>query len=160
MKYPYQGLYDNFVDMTKEEKYKQLLQSASPIIDSTVDDIANMANLSRLIFDEFGFHWVGFYRVFKGRLTLGPFQGPIACTSIEMGKGVCGMTWKNKRSYIVDDVHEFDGHIACSPYSNSEIVVPCIRNGEVFAVLDVDSTTKAQFDAIDQAYLEQLVALL
>ena len=105
-------------------------------------------------------HWIGFYRVIGDKLQLGPYNGPIACTSIAKGKGVCGRSWLHKKTYIVNDVHQFDGHIACSPLSNSEIVVPCIRNNEIYAVLDIDSTYFGMFDGDDQYYLEKIVALL
>ena len=105
-------------------------------------------------------HWIGFYRVIGDKLQLGPYNGPIACTSIAKGKGVCGRSWLHKKTYIVNDVHQFDGHIACSPLSNSEIVVPCIRNNEIYAVLDIDSTYFGMFDGDDQYYLEKIVTLL
>lgn len=144
----------------KEQTYKTLLKQAEALIDPQVDDVANMANLSRLIFDTYGHHWVGFYRVIGDQLVLGPFQGPVACTQIAYGKGVCGTAWQKKDTQVVADVHQFPGHIACSALSNSEIVVPCVRNGEVYAVLDIDSTEFNTFDEVDRDYLEQIVALL
>ena len=146
--------------MNKEEQFQILLQEAKALVDNQVDDIANMANVSRLIYDHFPHHWIGFYRVYKSELILGPFQGPIACTRIPYGKGVCGTAWKENRTLIVHDVHQFPGHIACSALSNSEIVVPCVRNNQVFAVLDIDSERFNQFDETDKNYLEQLVDLL
>jgi GAF domain-containing protein len=119
-----------------------------------------MANFSRLIMEHFPNHWIGFYRVVGQDLLLGPFNGPIACTRISFGKGVCGKAWATRQTQIVDDVHQFPGHIACSALSNSEIVIPCIREGEVFAVLDIDSTEYAAFTALDKKYLEELVSYL
>jgi GAF domain-containing protein len=146
--------------MDKAEKYSTIIKAAESIIDKSVDDIANMANLSRLLHEHLLHHWIGFYRVIGDKLQLGPYNGPIACTSIARGKGVCGRSWLHKKTYIVNDVHQFDGHIACSPLSNSEIVVPCIRNNEIYAVLDIDSTYFGMFDGDDQYYLEKIVALL
>ncbi|MFT6745558.1 MAG: L-methionine (R)-S-oxide reductase [Bacteroidia bacterium] len=146
--------------MNKENKYKTLLIAAKVLIYKDVDDIANMANISRLLMDHFPNHWIGFYRVQADKLILGPFQGPIACTSIGFGKGVCGVAWQTKQTQIVDDVHQYPGHIACSALSNSEIVVPCIRENSVYAVLDVDSTEFNAFDETDQRYLEELVTYL
>lgn len=119
-----------------------------------------MANLSSLIATHFEHHWIGFYRVKDKSLILGPFQGPVACTKISYGKGVCGTAWKTKTTQVVSDVHSFQGHIACSPYSNSEIVIPCLENEKVYAVLDLDSTEFNAFDTTDVKYLEQLVRLL
>jgi GAF domain-containing protein len=146
--------------MKKAQKYSIIIKEAESLIDKNVDDIANMANLSRLLYDHFSHHWIGFYRVIDDKLQLGPFNGPIACSSIDLGKGVCGKSWLHKKTYIVDDVHQFEGHIACSPQSNSEIVIPCIRRNRVFAVLDIDSTHYKMFDSEDQSYLEQIVSLL
>lgn len=146
--------------LSKTEKYIQILSDASQLIDKNVDEIANMANLSRLIFDFFSHHWVGFYRVIENELILGPFQGPIACTSIKYGKGVCGKAWQEEETQIVADVHQFPGHIACSALSNSEIVVPCFKDKKLYAVLDIDSESFNEFDAEDKYYLEQLVSLL
>ncbi|MDG1719862.1 MAG: GAF domain-containing protein [Bacteroidia bacterium] len=146
--------------MIKAKQYSFLIEETKSLINKDVDDIANMANLSRLLYERLSHHWVGFYRVIEDQLILGPFNGPIACTSIAFGKGVCGKSWQHKKTYVVNDVHQFDGHIACSPLSNSEIVVPCIRNNHVFAVLDIDSTKLNEFDHEDQYYLEQIVALL
>ncbi len=146
--------------MSKEEKYQNLLRDAEALIDSNVDTIANMANVTRLIQDYFEHHWTGFYRVVNNQLILGPFNGPIACTTIGFGKGVCGKAWETKQTQVVDDVHQFPGHIACSALSNSEIVVPCAKNNEVYAVLDIDSTNFGEFDNTDKKYLEKLVELL
>lgn len=146
--------------MNKELKYQELLSLAKALIDTNVDDIANMANISRLIMDSIPNHWVGFYRVVHNSLVLGPFNGPIACTVIEYGDGVCGTAWASKQTQVVADVHQFPGHIACSSATNSEIVVPCFRDGEVFAVLDIDSDSFNSFDKIDSKYLEELVSYL
>ncbi len=146
--------------LNKEANYINLYKTAQALIDNKVDDIANMANLARLLYEQLDQHWIGFYRVLDDRLVLGPFNGPVACTSIDFNKGVCGSSWAKKKSIIVDNVHEFAGHIACSPHSNSEIVIPCIRNNEVFAVLDIDSAEFASFDEIDEKYLRKIVELL
>lgn len=127
------------------------------MIDPKLDDIGNMANITALIHQHFQHHWIGFYRVVGQELMLGPFQGPVACTRIGFGKGVCGQAWEQGQSIIVQDVHQHPGHIACSPYSNSEIVVPCIRQGKVWAVLDIDSTEFNAFEQIDQDALEELL---
>ncbi len=146
--------------MNKQDKYKKLIQQAEVLIDPSIDRIGNMANLSSLIATHFEHHWIGFYRVKDKSLILGPFQGPVACTNISYGKGVCGTAWKTKTTQVVSDVHSFQGHIACSPYSNSEIVIPCLENEKVYAVLDLDSTEFNAFDTTDVKYLEQLVRLL
>lgn len=146
--------------MSKKEKYEVILSQAKALVDSGIDDIGNMANLSALLTTHFDHHWIGFYRVLGDKLVLGPFQGPVACTTIAYSKGVCGTAWKEKSTQIVADVHQFPGHIACSPLSNSEIVVPCISDEEVFAVLDIDSTEFNTFDETDAKYLGKLVALL
>lgn len=148
------------VILDKEKKYQKLLTEAKNLIYKEVDDVANMANVSRLIMNHFPNHWIGFYRVQENNLILGPFQGPIACTTIGYGKGVCGKAWESRLTQIVADVHQFPGHIACSAASNSEIVVPCIRKGEVYAVLDLDSEEFDSFDDIDAKYLEKLVSYL
>lgn len=122
--------------------------------------IAKMANVAAALHETFGFWWTGFYRVENDELVLGPFQGPIACTRIKYGRGVCGTSWQREETVIVPNVHEFPGHIACSSASNSEIVVPLIRDNKVIAVLDIDSTEFGSFDETDKAYLEQIVGLL
>ena len=124
------------------------------------DQIANMANMSALIHETFGFWWTGFYIVKDEQLVLGPFQGPIACTRIPYGKGVCGTAWQRQETIVVPDVEEFPGHIACSSLSRSEIVVPIFRNNSVYAVLDIDSKELATFDNIDKEWLEKIVELL
>ncbi len=144
----------------KEEKYQQLLPQLNAMLQSETDLIANLANMSAALKYGMGFFWVGFYLVKENTLVLGPFQGPIACTRIAKGKGVCGTAWAEKSTIIVDDVDAFPGHIACSSDSKSEIVVPLLRNGEVVAVLDIDSDQYATFDAVDQRYLEELLSLI
>lgn len=146
--------------MIKEEKYRTLLLQAQSLTDGEMDEIARMANLSALIHQAFGFWWTGFYRVRGDELVLGPFQGPLACTRIKKGRGVCGTAWKEQRTIIVPDVEQFPGHIACSSESQSEIVVPVWRDKEIVAVLDIDSRDLNTFDTIDQRYLEQVVAIM
>ena len=124
------------------------------------DEIANMANMAAALWQTFGFFWTGFYRVIEGELVLAPFQGPIACTRIAYGKGVCGTAWKEGRTIIVPDVELFPGHIACNSASRSEIVVPLIKAGQVKAVLDIDSDRPDAFDETDRIFQEQIVALL
>lgn len=124
------------------------------------DQIANMANMAAMIHETFGFWWTGFYIVKGGQLVLGPFQGPVACTRIPYGKGVCGTSWQRQETIVVPDVEEFPGHIACSSLSRSEIVVPIFSNGSVYAVLDIDSKELATFDDLDKEWLEKIVELL
>ena len=130
------------------------------MLESENDLTANMANLSAMIHREFGFWWTGFYRVCNEELVLGPFQGPIACTRIAYGKGVCGTAWKRQETIVVPDVEEFPGHIACSSESRSEIVVPVWRDDKVIAVLDIDSEKLGTFDETDKVWLEKIVSLL
>lgn len=141
--------------------YQNLYSQAEALLDlNTVDKIAKMANLSAWLMQNFNFHWVGFYRVMDEQLVLGPFQGPIACYSIDYGKGVCGTAWKTKTIQNVADVHQFPGHIACSAYSNSELVVPCFRGDDVFAVLDIDSTDFNAFSPELENFVERLSKLI
>lgn len=144
----------------KEQKYAELLQEVEALTDGESDEIANMANISAAIYAKFGFHWVGFYRVCGEELVLGPFQGPVACTRIRYGRGVCGTAWKEMRTLIVPDVDLFPGHIACSALSRSEIVVPVVREGAMVAELDIDSSEKDTFDEVDERYLTTLVTTL
>ena len=149
----------------KEQKYKQLLKEAAALLDGENDLIANMANLAALIHEAMGFWWTGFYIVRTGKdgteqLVLGPFQGPIACTRIAFGRGVCGTAWQRRETIVVPDVEKFPGHIACSSESRSEIVVPVFSNDKVSAVLDIDSRYLNTFDETDARYLEQMVKLL
>lgn len=141
----------------KNDKYQTLLQQLPALIDEQVDNVANMSNLVAALKQTFGFFWVGFYRVQADELVLGPFQGPIACTRIKKGQGVCGASWLEERTIVVPNVHEFPGHIACSDQSKSEIVVPLFKAGELVAVLDVDSDEFATFDEDDKIQLEKIL---
>lgn len=145
---------------SKKELYENLLPQIKSLVEGETDMIANMANVSACLKDTFNFWWVGFYRVIVNELVLGPFQGPLACTRIRKGKGVCGTAWQEARTVIVPDVDEFPGHIACSSLTKSEIVVPVFKNDEIVAVLDIDSEKLATFDETDRENLEQLVAYL
>jgi L-methionine (R)-S-oxide reductase len=146
---------------SKEERYKSLLPQIEALVFGENDIIANMANVSAALKFGFNFFWVGFYIVRNGVLVLGPFQGPIACTRIVKGKGVCGTAWNDKETIIVDDVDSFPGHIACSSLSKSEIVIPLFdANNNVTAVLDIDSETYASFDKTDAFYLKEITKLL
>ncbi len=142
---------------TKEEKYKSLIPQIKALVDGENDVIANLANISAALKEGMDFYWVGFYIVKNEVLVLGPFQGPIACTRIRKGKGVCGTSWSEARTIIVPDVDAFPGHIACSSASRSEIVLPAFKNNEVALVLDVDSCELDTFDKTDQKYLEELM---
>lgn len=141
---------------SKEEKYRELLPQLHALVSTETDFIANLANVAAALKQTFGFFWVGFYIVKGDELVLGPFQGPIACTRIRIGRGVCVTAWKEVRTLIVPDVEQFPGHIACSSDSKSEIVVPMIRQGEVVGVLDIDSDTLDSFDTVDARYLEEI----
>ena len=145
---------------TKEEIYQALLPQVEALISGEHDLVANLANIAAALREAFGFFWVGFYVVQGQELVLGPFQGPIACTRIAYGRGVCGTAWKEQKTQLVPDVEAFPGHIACSSASKSEIVVPAFQSGEVFLVLDVDSDQLDDFDAVDQRYLEALMGML
>ena len=144
----------------KIEQYKSLLPQIEALVDGEPDLVANLANMAAALKEQFGWLWVGFYLVKNDELVLGPFQGPVACTRIKKGRGVCGSSWQRSETIIVPDVEKFPGHIACSSASRSEIVVPVIINGEVKAVLDVDSEHLDNFDATDKEYLEELVRLI
>ena len=146
--------------MNKITLYQTLLPQIESLVAGETDTIANMANVAAALHEAFGFWWTGFYRVEGQQLVLGPFQGPIACTRIPYGKGVCGTAWQRAETVIVPNVHEFAGHIACSSASNSEIVVPLIRNNQVVAVLDIDRTDFGTFDEVDKCYLEQISQLI
>lgn len=146
--------------MTKEEKYEAFLPQMQSLLSGEEDPIARMANMAALLHQEMGFWWTGFYRVQDGELVLGPFQGPVACTRIAFGRGVCGTAWKEGRTVIVPDVEQFPGHIACSSESRSEIVVPVWSGGVIMAVLDIDSRSLACFDEVDARFLEQMVGFL
>ncbi len=141
----------------KETLYKELIPQAESLLEGETDEIACMANLAALLHRAFGFWWTGFYRVVGDELVLGPFQGPVACIHIPYGRGVCGTAWKRNETVVVPDVEEFLGHIACSSESRSEIVVPVRRQGQVVAVLDIDSKELAAFDDTDREFLETIV---
>ncbi len=158
-----------YKDMKKEDKaqrYEELLQEVEALAGAETDEIANMANIAAAIHAKMGFHWTGFYRVCPTpdgsgeELVLGPFQGPVACTRIRYGRGVCGTAWKEARTLIVPDVEQFPGHIACSALSRSEIVIPIVRKGAVVAELDIDSAELDTFDAVDERYLTVLLTSL
>lgn len=147
---------------SKEDKYALLYAQIKSITEGEDDLIANMANVAAMIHETFGFWWTGFYRVVGKELVLGPYQGPLACSRIAFGKGVCGTAWKNAKTIIVPDVDAFPGHIACSSASKSEIVVPVFNadGASIIAVLDIDSASYATFDEIDRIWLERIVSLL
>jgi L-methionine (R)-S-oxide reductase len=155
---------------TKEEQYQSIIPQIKALLEGEPDLVANLANTVAALKEQFGWFWVGFYLVKpnyakaslgeKDELVLGPFQGPVACTRIRKGRGVCGTSWQKAETLIVPDVEKFPGHIACSSLSKSEIVVPVIRNNEVVAVLDVDSDAYNSFDEVDKVYLEKIVDLI
>jgi GAF domain-containing protein len=148
-------------DISKEEKYKSLLPQIKSVLEDETNSIANMSNIcAALKYNMDGFFWVGFYFVHENELVVGPYQGPLACTRIKLYEGVCGISVKERKTIIVDDVNKFPGHIACSTDSKSEIVIPILRNKEVFAVLDIDSDKYANFDNIDKIYLEKLADII
>lgn len=145
---------------TKKEQYESLLPQIKALLEGEPDTIACMANISAALKMQFDFFWIGFYLVKKSELVLGPFQGPIACTRIKKGKGVCGTAWEKSEAILVPNVDEFPGHIACSHLSKSEIVLPLISEGEVWAILDVDSDVLDDFDPEDVYYLNQIIDLI
>jgi len=145
------------VEGNKKERYNSLLPQIRALVEGETDLVANLANVAAALKEQFGWLWVGFYLVRDGELVVGPFQGPVACTRIRKGKGVCGTSWAEARTLIVADVEAFPGHIACSSLSRSEVVVPIIRDGEVLGVLDVDSVELGAFDGEDQRWLEEVV---
>ncbi len=147
----------NIITGTKAEQYETLLPQIHAIIEGELDLIANLANITAALKEQFGWLWVGFYLVKQDELVLGPFQGPIACTRIKKGRGVCGAAWEKATTLVVSDVEKFPGHIACSSLSKSEIVVPIIRNNEVLGVLDVDSELLNDFNDADAKYLEEII---
>ena len=146
--------------MTKESLYQECFLSIQSLVEKECDIIANMANVSAMLKDTFRFWWVGFYRVCGEQLVLGPFQGPIACTRIGKGRGVCGTAWEKGETVVVPDVEKFPGHIACSAASKSEIVVPVWKDGAVTAVLDIDSEHLNTFDNTDKEWLEKICRTL
>ena len=143
----------------KSIKYQEIYKLIESVVSDESDMIANMANTAAVLHEAFGFWWTGFYIVKDGQLVLGPFQGPVACTRIGFGKGVCGTAWERRETIVVPDVHQFPGHIACSSLSQSEIVVPMFNNDEVYAVLDIDSKELAAFDDTDKEWLEKIAGL-
>ena len=157
----------NIITGTKAEQYKSLIPQIKGLLEGESDVVANLANVAGALKEQFDWLWVGFYLVKPtatvsndNELVLGPFQGPVACTRIRKGKGVCGTSWEKAKTIIVPDVEKFPGHIACSSLSKSEIVIPVIRNNEVKAVLDVDSEELNHFDETDKIYLEKIVELI
>ncbi|HCF64192.1 MAG TPA: diguanylate cyclase [Chitinophagaceae bacterium] len=145
---------------SRREQYEGLIPQIAALIEGESNRVANMANVTAALKTQFNWLWVGFYLVEDNELVLGPFQGPIACTRIRYGKGVCGSSWEAGRTIIVDDVEKFPGHIACSSLSRSEIVVPVFHQGTIVGVLDVDSELLAHFTETDAQYLEEIVRLL
>jgi L-methionine (R)-S-oxide reductase len=144
----------------KQEQYTSLIPQVQALLSYETDLIANLANVAAALKEQFGWLWVGFYLVKGESLVLGPFQGPVACTRIRKGSGVCGTAWQQAATLVVPDVNTFPGHIACNSASRSEIVVPVVRNGAVVAILDADSTDLAAFDETDRIYLEELVSII
>ena len=144
----------------KLAQYQSLIPQIKSLLEGETDVVANMANVCAALKEQFGWFWVGFYLVKQDELVLGPFQGPVACTRIQKGRGVCGTSWAQEKTLIVPNVEEFPGHIACSNLSKSEIVIPIIKNGEVIGVFDVDSEFLNQFDEVDQKALEKIMMLI
>ncbi|MGE8645708.1 GAF domain-containing protein [Acinetobacter vivianii] len=144
----------------KVEQYQSILPQIQAIVEDESDVIANLANICAALKQQFGWFWIGFYLVKGNDLVLGPFQGPIACTRIAKGRGVCGSAWQQQQVIVVPDVDQFPGHIACSSDSKSEIVLPIMKNGECVGVLDIDSDELNQFDEIDAEYLKQLMSVI
>ena len=147
-------------NVNKEEQYQSLLPQIKGLLSGETDQVANLANIAAALKEQFDWFWVGFYLVKDDELVLGPFQGPVACTRIKKGKGVCGTSWERAEVIIVPDVDEFPGHIACAAASRSEIVLPLYHQGNIVGVLDVDSVELANFDEIDAKYLQQILGLL
>lgn len=150
----------HIIEGSKEEQYQQLIPQIKGLLEGENDLVANLANVAAALKEQFKWWWIGFYLVKDGELVLGPFQGPVACTRIRKGRGVCGTAWEKAETLIVPDVEQFPGHIACSSLSRSEIVVPLIHNGEVWGVLDADSEHFDHYDMTDKQYLEEIVSLL
>ena len=150
----------HIIQGTKTEQYLELIPQIKGLLYGESDLVANMANICAALKEQFNWLWVGFYLVKEDELVLGPFQGPVACTRIQKGKGVCGTSWEKEESVLVTNVDEFPGHISCSSKSKSEVVVPVFRENRVIAILDVDSENLAHFDSVDQKYLEEIVTLI
>jgi len=143
---------------TREEKYLEIIPQIAALVEGESDLIANLANICAALKQQFGWLWIGFYLVRENELVLGPFQGPVACTRIKKGRGVCGTAWEQMKPIIVQDVEAFPGHISCSSLSKSEIVIPLIRNGEVRGVLDIDHSEYASFDKTDELFLSEILS--
>ena len=150
----------NIIQGTKEEQYESLLPQMKGLLEGETDLIANLANVCAALKEQFNWLWIGFYLVKNNELVVGPFQGPVACTRIKKGRGVCGTSWAERKAIIVDDVEKFPGHIACSSLSKSEIVIPVFKSDEVVAVLDVDSVSLNNFDTTDEKYLTEIIKLV
>jgi len=145
---------------TKEEQYGALIPQIKGLLEGETDLVANLGNIAAALKEQFGWLWVGFYLVKDNELVLGPFQGPVACTRIKKGRGVCGASWEKAETLIVPDVEKFPGHIACSSLSRSEIVVPILYNDDVIAIIDADSAELEHFDSTDKMYLEKIVQIV
>ncbi|MDP9042045.1 MAG: GAF domain-containing protein [Bacteroidota bacterium] len=145
---------------TREEQYVELIPQIAALIEGEPDLIANLANITAALKEQFGWLWIGFYLLKADELVLGPFQGPVACTRIKKGRGVCGQAWEQMKTIIVQDVNSFPGHITCSSLSKSEIVLPLIYNNEVVGVLDVDDSVYASFDKTDELFLSEILSLI
>ena len=150
----------NIIQGTKEEQYESLLPQMKGLLEGETDLIANLANVCAALKEQFNWLWIGFYLVKNDELVVGPFQGPVACTRIKKGRGVCGTSWVERKAIIVDNVEKFPGHIACSSLSKSEIVIPVFKSDEVVAVLDVDSVSLNNFDTTDEKYLTEIIKLV
>jgi GAF domain-containing protein len=144
----------------KKTQYESLLPQIQGLLSGETNLVANLGNITAALKEQFNWLWVGFYWIIEDELVLGPFQGPVACTRIKKGRGVCGTSWEKEATIIVDDVEKFPGHIACSSSSKSEIVLPVFKEGKIVGVLDVDSSELAQFDEVDQLYLEKILAMI
>jgi GAF domain-containing protein len=144
----------------KKTQYESLLPQIQGLLSGETNLIANLGNIAAALKEQFNWLWVGFYWIYEDELVLGPFQGPVACTRIKKGRGVCGTSWEKEATIIVDDVEKFPGHIACSSSSKSEIVLPVFKEGKILGVLDVDSSELAQFDEVDQLYLEKILTMI
>jgi len=144
----------------KKAQYESLIPQIEALLRGENNLIANLGNIAAALKEQFNWLWVGFYWIQEDELVLGPFQGPVACTRIKKGRGVCGTSWEKEATIIVEDVEKFPGHIACSSSSKSEIVLPVFKEGKILGVLDVDSSELAQFDAVDQVYLEKILAMI
>lgn len=147
-------------DIDKEAQYKSIIPQITALLEGERDQIANLANVAAALKEQFKWFWVGFYLVKGDELVLGPFQGPVACTRIKKGKGVCGASWQSNEVLVVPDVDQFPGHIACASASRSEIVLPLYRGEEIIGVLDVDSEYLSHFDDIDAKYLKEIIKIL